>query len=209
MKAPESEVSAVQRQEQALLALIEADRLQQNTQVLAAARSRAAAVHDQARADARAAVRATFAEQRQRRQQRLAAALARVATQRRLHEQQRSAALLQLAWQQLPGELAALWQRPDTRQAWVQQVLATARTHLPGGGWRIVCAADWPRDERQALAQALADAGPAPSIEADATIRAGLKVIAGGNVIDGTLAGLLADREAFEARLLRRLEDAA
>jgi len=44
--------------------------------------------------------------------------------------------------------------------------------------------------------------------EVDATIAAGLKVVANGNAIDGTLAGLLADRPAIEARLLRQLEGA-
>jgi hypothetical protein len=42
--------------------------------------------------------------------------------------------------------------------------------------------------------------------EADPAIHAGLKVVANGNVIDGTLAGLLADRHEFEAQLLRQLE---
>jgi hypothetical protein len=42
--------------------------------------------------------------------------------------------------------------------------------------------------------------------EADAAIAAGVKVVAAGNAIDGTLAGLLADRPAIEARLLRQLE---
>ena len=41
-----------------------------------------------------------------------------------------------------------------------------------------------------------------------AGIDAGLKVVVDGNMVDGSLAGLLADRAAFEARLLRRLEEA-
>jgi len=68
---------------------------------------------------------------------------------------------------------------------------------------------DWPAAEQQALAQQLAEAsGATPQFEPDARIRAGLKVAAGGNVVDGTLDGLLAERSSLEARLLRLLEAA-
>ena len=78
---------------------------------------------------------------------------------------------------------------------------------MPAGPWRIVHAPDWPAAEQQALALALAaTSGTLPLFEPDATIGDGLKVVADGNVIDGTLGGLLADRAEFEARLLRRLE---
>jgi hypothetical protein len=140
----------------------------------------------------------------------VAAAQARLATQRRLHEQQRSSALLQRAWQQLPAELQARWQDTPARAAWVAQVLASARERLPHAAWRIVHAPDWPVDEQQALATTLEpELGAVPVFEADATLTAGLKVIVHGNVIDGTLAGLLADRSALAAQLLRRLETAA
>ena len=57
------------------------------------------------------------------------------------------------------------------------------------------------------LAQAVMEAsGTAPRFDADVGVSAGLKIMADGNVIDGTLAGLLADRADFEARLLRQLE---
>lgn len=191
----------------ALLELIEADRARQCSQILGDAMARAAAQRAQAHADARARMRQAFAEQRLLQREQIAAAQARLATHRRLHEQQRTAVLLRLAWQQLPGELLALWQQPTSRTAWVAHVLASAQARMPGGPWRIVHASDWPTAERQASAQAHeAAAGVAPTFEADASISAGLKVLAAGNVIDGTLTGLLADRADFEARLLRRLE---
>ena len=191
----------------ALLELIEADRARQCSQILGDAMARAAAVRAQAHADARARMRQAFAEQRLLRREQIAAAQARLATHRRLHEQQRTAVLLRLAWQQLPGELLTLWQQPSSRAAWVAHVLASAQSRVPRGPWRIVHAADWPAAQRQALAQAhQAATGAAPTFEADASISAGLKVVAAGNVIDGTLNGLLADRADFEARLLRLLE---
>jgi len=197
----------LEQQTRALLDLVEADRARQCAQILGEANSRAAAQRAQAHADARARMRHAFEEQRLLRRERIAAAQARLATQRRLHEQQRKAALLRLAWEQLPGELLALWQQPASRAAWVGHVLASARRRMPHGPWRIVHAADWPVAEQQALTQALAaESGAAPRFEADGSIAAGLKVVADGNIIDGTIDGLRADRAEFEARLLRQLE---
>jgi hypothetical protein len=194
----------------ALLDLIETDRARRCAQLLDEANARAAAGLSQAHAEARARMRQAFAEQRQRRHDRLAEAQARLATQRRLHAQRRHAALLQRAWQQLPTALLARWQQADGRAAWVAHVLASAHTRLPRGAWRIVHAPDWPPAEQQAHVPALADAaGSPPHFEADAAIRAGLKVVANGNVIDGTQEGLLADRAAIEALLLRELEQRA
>ena len=191
----------------ALLDLVEADCARQCAQILGDANERAAARRAQARAEALARVREAFDEQRRLRDAQIAAAQARLATQRRLHAQQRSAALLQLAWQQLPGELQARWQQADTRTAWVAHVLASARRRLPRGAWRILHAADWPDAETAALAAALASENSAPALfEIDDRIAAGLKIAIDGNVIDGTRDGLLADRAALDAQLLRRLE---
>jgi hypothetical protein len=198
----------IARPMQALLDLVEADRARQCAELLGEARERAAAVHDQAHREARARMRQAFAEQRQRRIDQLAAAYARLATHRRLHEQQRTAALLALARQQLPLELQALWQGAESRRAWVESTLASARQRLARGAWHVVHAAGWSSEECAATTAALAAAGITLGFEADPSIPAGLKVVAEGNVIDGTLAGLLVGRADFEARLLRLLEGA-
>jgi hypothetical protein len=197
----------VERQARALLDLIEGDRSRQCEQILGEANGRASSAREQAYAQARTRVRQVFDEQRQRRHEQIAAAQARLATRRRLHEQRRTAALLQLAWQQLPGALRALWQQGEPRAAWVGHVLTYARDRLKPGPWRIVHAPDWHGPGQATLPPALlADARIEPRFEADASIEAGLKVVDGRNVVDGTLAGLMADRGDIEARLLRRLE---
>jgi vacuolar-type H+-ATPase subunit E/Vma4 len=204
---PTAGATRLEQPTRALLELIESDRARQCAQILGEAYSRAAAIRAQAHAAARARMRQAFDEQRQRRREQIAAAQARLATHRRLHEQQRTAALLQLAWQQLPDELRSLWQQSAARSAWVTQVLAAAQTRMPHGPWRIVHAPDWPGAERDTLAQRLAEAlGATPRFEADTAIDAGLKIVSNGNVIDGTLDGLLADRTELEAQLLRQLE---
>ena len=199
----------IEQPKRALLELIENDRARQCAQILGEAHGRAAVTRGQAHAQARMRMRQAFDEQRQRRREQLAAAQARLATHRRLHQQQRTAALLRLAWQHLPGELRALWQQGGARSAWVTQLLAAAQARLPRGAWHIVHAPDWPAAEREAFMQRLAaESGVTPRFEADAGVGAGLKIVCNGNIIDGTLDGLLADRAELEARLLRRLESA-
>ena len=199
----------LQLQTQALLDLVEADRASRISAIRCEAQSRADALLTLARAEARTRLRQAFAEQRALRQERLAAAVARRDTQRRLQAQQHTQALLQLARQRLPGELIALWQSPAQRAAWVTHVVAAARAHVGETSWCITHPQDWPPDEQQALARQIqASGGAAPSFVADSRLRAGLRIAAGGNVIDGTLEGLLAEHADFEARLLRRLEGA-
>jgi hypothetical protein len=192
---------------QALLDLVDGDRERQCAQTVGDAHARAAALRSQAQAEARTRMRQTFAEQRRTLQAQVAAAQARLATQQRLHAQQRSSLQLRLALQQLPAALEARWAQPAARAAWVAQVLDVAHARLPATGWRVVHAAGWPVSERAEAAAGLAQQGHAEAVfEADADLAAGLKVAAGGNVVDGSLQGLLAETDEIDAALLRRLE---
>ena len=187
----------------ALLDLVEGERSTRSETILAEARSRAEMLVAQAHADARARVREACAEERQRAQERIAAARANLATRRRLHEQRRSTALLALGWQRLPPVLRERWRDAAGRRLWVDAVLAEAARVLPRAPWRIVHAPGWTEPEQRSVA-AGSPAGAAS--QADAGIEAGLRIEAGGNVVDATLAGLLADRDEIGARLLRQME---
>jgi hypothetical protein len=195
------------RREEALLALVERDRASQCDAILTEARGRAAALLDDARADALARVREAFAEERHRAHETTAAARAKLQTRRRLHDQHRTAVLLALAWQRLPAALRARWRDDATRHRWVDAILAVALQVLPRTPWRIVHGPDWPEGERQALLTRVApQLDAAPAFDNDDGIVAGLRVAASGNVVDGTLAGLVDDRAEVGARLLRHLE---
>jgi len=195
--------------EQALLELVEADRGLRCATIMREAQASAAASVATAHAEARARVCRAFAEERQLRAARLAAAAAKLQTHRRLHEQRRAAALVATGWRALPEALCERWRQPRTQQAWVDSVIAAARTTLPRGGWRIAHAPGWADAERLVLARALeAELGAAPQVHCDDSIRAGLKVAQGRIVIDGTLEGLLADRSEIGAGLLQHLEQA-
>jgi hypothetical protein len=194
------------RRTQALLDLVERDRRAQCAAITEQAQAQAAALLAQARADARSRVREAFAEERQRAQVRLAAARADLQTRRRLHEQRHAAAWLALGWQRLPAALRARWAGAETRQRWVDTAVGNARQVLATGAWHITHAEGWPDAERQALAQRLQpQLGDEPVFTLKSSLDAGLRIGAGGNVVDATLAGLTADRGEIGAQLLGEL----
>jgi vacuolar-type H+-ATPase subunit H len=200
----------IERRTQALLDLVDEHRRTQVDAIVAAAREQAAALLAQARAEARQQVRDLFAEERERAAAKVAAAQARLQTQRRLHQQRQASAWLALAWRRLPQALRERWNDPLGRRQWVQMALARAGEVLQPGRWQFDYAPDWPADERQALVQHLAaESGIVAECSADASLGAGLRIVAAGNVVDATLAGLTADRSEIGARLLVEPEAAA
>lgn len=192
----------------ALLELVDADRRDRCEAVAAATRQRIDGLLREAHASARAQVRDAFAVERRRAAERVAAARAGLATRRRLYEQQRAAVLLAAGMERLPDALRQRWRDDAARAGWISAVVDAATAALPRNGWRIAHPVDWPEAERAALVARLAgEYCDAPAFAADPAIAAGLSIAAGGNVIDGTLAGLTADRVAIGARLLGLLED--
>lgn len=188
---------------QALLALVAAHRCEQCEAIVEAAEQQAAAARTQARADARRRLREAWAEAQAQARSRVAAAQAELQTRRRLHEQAQAAAWLDLAWQRLPAALQARWGDAAARRAWVDAALATARRVLAVGDWRIVHAPGWPEDEQRQCAARLAEAaGARLEFVEQAELAAGLRIVAGPNVVDATLAGLTADRDEIGAGLL-------
>lgn len=198
-----------ERARTALLDLVAADRERKCATILGEAEARADALLKEAHAAARARVRATFVEERERMATRIAAAQAMLATRRRLAEQQRASALVAAGWERLPGMLERVWRDPASRAAWVGRIAAEAQALLPAGPWRIVHAPDWPEGERALFAAQLGATHAGSEQVADPRARAGLKIMAAGNVIDGTLAGITHDRTEIGALLLRELESGA
>ena len=189
----------------ALLALIEDDRARCGNAHAAEAERAAAQILREARARARALVHEALVHERRRLRERLAGYAAELATETRLRDQRRFRALLDAAGQRLPQSLAARWADNAQRAAWVAHVVDCARAALPAGQWTITHAPGWPGDQREALAARLTPSGIAVAFVDNAALGAGLEVRAGGNRIDGTAAGLLADAGEIGARLLDAL----
>lgn len=200
-------MNTVETQMQALLALLEEDRRRQCDALMADAHARARAVLRQTQDDARVRMRAAFAAERQRLDQQLKEAAARLQTELRLREQERRAQLLRLAWDMLPAALLQRWQDPDRRSKWVAQAIDSAQRLLPHDSWTLSVAPGWPAQEREQVLRSVASRlGAMPGCSEASQLQAGLLIMAGGSRLDATLAGLLADRAAIEARLLDHLE---
>jgi len=198
----------LERRTEALLELVESDRRTHCEAIASDADSRARALLAQAHAGARARMRDAFAEERRRADERLAAARAELATRRRHAEQRRAAALLTIGMSRLPDALRHHWHDDAARGAWVDAVVESALRVLPRTSWRIVHPVDWSTDEQRAAAARVATAlDAAPEFIADPGVEAGLRISAAGNVVDGTLVGLITDRNAIGARLLGLLEE--
>lgn len=192
----------------ALLELVEAHRAARCAELLSAAREKARAMRKEAYREARARLHEALARERDRAGRATALAQAQLDTRVRQHRQREVSALLRAAENRLPGALARRWQDPPARARWAESVLADASAVLPEGPWEIRHPPDWPAAERERAAASLAPARrAAPRFTADASVRAGLLVRAGHNVVDGSAAGLLADRAAIGARLLAHLEE--
>lgn len=200
----------LQQRTQALLDLVQAHSAARCAQILAPARKEVSAIRRAALAGARQRVRTAIAEARQRLQAEVAAAEARLATELRLQSQARAKAQLALAWRALEQACQARWSDPAARRGWLDAHLARALATLPTDPpWEVTLPPDTDAGtvaavERQLRAKGLA----AARVRLDPQVRAGLRVRAGFNSLDATVAGLLADRRAIEGRLLQLLQEA-
>ena len=192
---------------QALIDLVESDAREQSTSIAAQAEAQARALVREARSAAHARAGAALAEERRRLHAQLGAAEARLANARRQHAQRRHQLMLDAAWQRLPALLVQRWQAPQTRARWIARMLEAARVSFPPGAWAVVHGADFTEADRTLACGLAVQAGATIEFVADAAMTAGLKLRAGGNLIDGSAAGLLADRAMVGSRLLDALRE--
>lgn len=182
--------------------------------------TRCATILEQARSQAQARVRVAFQEalrrvhlaiegERLRSRNLLAVNAARLDTHNRQHYQHAVQHLLARARYRLDTALRARWAAPDSRRQWLEHLLVQARLRLPATTWTIEHPADWDPAEIGHWQQAIqAASGSAPVLASRDGIAAGLRILAGGVCLDGSLEGLLADERAIQAQLLARLEAA-
>jgi len=198
----------VSDQERALKALVDEYRDGECRRILAQAQQECDAVLAEAHREARRRVHEAAGQERERAESRIRAAQAEVQTQRRRYRQRASVALLEAGWDRLQAELLRRWQVSALRKAWVDDVLRQGLAQLSHGGWVIAHPESWPEEEQRALRESVAAGlGEAPRLEADPEVQAGLRITSGGTSLDATVAGLLGDREAVEARLLALIEE--
>jgi hypothetical protein len=193
----------VEDTERALLDVVDGTYRRQVEAILGEAEERSRVILQEAHERVGRGVRIAYLEARERAEERIVMLRARVATAGRLHEQRRAAEILEAEWALLPDALAKRWGSADARRSWALHAARAALGHLPRHGWSIEHPADWAKSEQTELAAQLApELTSAPTFAIDASVRVGLRIKAGHNVVDATLDGLLADREAIGARLL-------
>jgi hypothetical protein len=198
----------------ALLAVVAEYRSQRCAELLDPAREQVRALVMGALREARRRVRTALGEERKRLAAAVAAVEAQLATERRLVTQRRSAEQLSLGWASLRVALQTRWDDAEACRAWTDAHLARVRTVLravdASQAWLLTGPGDWPAAERDRVAAALREHGaPAVRFVADPLLTAGFRVQAGHNVLDATLDGLLADRNAVQGRLLQLIEEPA
>lgn len=155
----------------------------------------------------RARMRAAIEEQRKDMEETLAATRARLATRARQRQQQADKERLDHAWARLGKVLLERWQDADIRRQWILGLVEEALAHLPGDPWRIEHPQGFDPAELASITKRIAEhcGGEPADFVAVEVARAGLRIIAGGACMDGTVEGLLTDRNRVEAELLAAL----
>jgi len=192
----------------ALLGVVDEYRDRECRMVVERAQYEADALARRAHREARQRVHQIVVAERQRATAAIRAAQAELQTARRHYRRRRDLALLDLAWPRLEAALRRRWEESEPRRQWVDDLVGAAIRRLPAGPWTLSHPPSWPATERDAVAaQVTAGGGEPPALIADEEIGAGLVIISGTTTLDGSIAGLLADRSAVAARLLALIEE--
>ena len=106
----------------------------------------------------------------------------------------------------LPAALEARWQDQSVRRGWCRHVLDDAAQVLREGDWALAVAPGLGEAERRELTDAATElAGSQVTVEDQPGLAAGLVVTHDGARYDGSVAGLMADRNGVQAALLAEL----
>jgi F0F1-type ATP synthase membrane subunit b/b' len=191
-------------QSDALVREIEQQLAQESGAVAAGAEREARAIMAQARAVARAQVRAAIEKLREDGARRLTRAKAQLDTELRARAQQQAAQAVRDAMPLLHEALDARWRDRDGRRLWSEAVARACADRLPPGAWRVEHPRDWNEPEQQQFLTAIGK--PVQARFAVADIAAGLRVSADQALLDATPQGLLANSTMITALLLDAIE---
>jgi F0F1-type ATP synthase membrane subunit b/b' len=191
-------------QSDALVREIEQQLAQESGAIAAGAEREARAIMAQARAVARAQVRAAIEKLREDGARRLTRAKAQLDTELRVRAQQQAAQAVRDAMPLLHEALNARWRDRDGRRLWSEAVAHACADRLPPGAWQVEHPRGWNEPEQQQFLTAIGK--PVQARFAAADIAAGLRVSADQALLDATPQGLLADSTMITALLLDAIE---
>jgi vacuolar-type H+-ATPase subunit H len=200
--------SIIDAQVRRLLDIVEGWRTEQCEALVVAAQQEAREVIRQAYRSARKNLHEDIQQTRRQIGDTLAAARAKQHTLMMQQRHRAASGFLELCWSSLAEKLQARWQQPEQRRAWVEKIAATALAVVPARQWLIEHPRDWPVEEQQALAtQVEAQSGKRPELAIAPELVAGIRISTDGAIIDGSLDGLLADRNGIESGILANSPD--
>ena len=157
----------------------------------------------QAHRDARRHLRRHAEEDRKNAARKLMAYEATLKTAQRQERQRHDTQFLEQTWQLLCRELVDRWNQSDHREVWIGNVMRKADKALPKKQWRIDTGSGWPDEEQKRLKSLVTEVtGVEPQWFEDKRIEAGVRISVDGASVDGTLDGLVANRERLEAEML-------
>lgn len=195
-------------QVQTLLTLVAQHRDTRCARLAAEAQEQRNAILHQAHHDARGRMRETIRSERLRTREKLEATAAQLQTRERQQQHKTALLMLHRGWEMLGDVVLHRWKTPPQRHEWICALINLALERLPPRPWVIEHPPGWDPDECAELRAAMEQhCGAAPQLRADGQLHAGLRICADGACLDGTVEGLLADREAIEAQLLAQLND--
>ncbi|MBF0159586.1 MAG: hypothetical protein HQL58_08665 [Magnetococcales bacterium] len=192
---------------QAMLTLVEQQRQQQQSQIMTEAHQEAAAivaaVHQQARQRMKEAIRL----ERRRLDQALKSAQAQQETELRRQSLDLTKRLLHKGRALLDQALVELWQIPEHRATWISALGQRASLFLPPGQWEVHYPSTLDRAELAPVMACASQSGHEPPLlQGMESIQAGLSIGCQDAWVDGTAAGLVADRDGIDALLLAQLQ---
>jgi hypothetical protein len=201
-------VSILQTQTEGLLRRVAREQESRILAIRSAAEEQAHAIVTRARQEARARLRQAVDEERRQIERTVGERRAALDTAARRTDQTAFRRLVEQAWQRLPGAVAARWQEAAARARWIEAACDSARCSLRPQPLYVVEFDDALNPHAGAQARDRLIAAGLEPVECRSVngLGAGLRIRAGGAVVDATVPGLLASRERVEAELLAEFD---
>jgi len=195
--------SIVDAQLQRLLEIVKDYQQKQCETLLSQARHQSRQIIRHTYSNARRRLRDHILEDRQKLTESVSSTRAKRHTFAMQQKHQANRKFLDDAWELLKTNLQQRWNDQHKRQLWIQSIVEVALNYLPASEWRIAHGKSWiEADQNQFIDTIKVKADKKLVFEAQDEISAGILISAAGASVDGTLQGLLSDRERIESEFL-------
>jgi hypothetical protein len=202
--------SPAETQAEVLLEELRQDEKRRCRELIKAAETEATVLVRQARRDATTRMHKAVQEERSRASRSLQKAAAQLQTRARRRHQVHARQIAKESWGLLPDALRRRWADPAARRLWCDVVVTEALQRLGPDTWQVEHPVGWDPAELGELLGDLGDGmGDRLAFVARDDFPAGLRICAGSACLDGTIDGLLADRDHIEGQLLAEFDRAA